>query len=54
MNYRDLNGGPLVGRPPVNEGDAGLIPALGTMIPHAQGGWAHIPQLLNLHTPNRE
>lgn len=34
----DFPGGPLVEKPPSNEGDIGLIPSQGTRISHAQGG----------------
>ena len=34
---RDFPGGPVVKNPPCNAGDAGLIPAQGTKIPHAVG-----------------
>jgi len=33
----DFPGGPVVKNPPVNAGDTGLIPNLGTKIPHAMG-----------------
>ena len=32
---RDFPGGPVVGNPPANAGDVGLIPGPGTKIPHA-------------------
>ena len=49
----DFTGGPVVGNPPSNAGDAGSIPGQGTEIPHNGAGkpascdyWAqaHIPQ----------
>ena len=33
----DFPGGPVVKNPPVNARDTGLIPGLGTKIPHAMG-----------------
>ena len=33
----DFPGGPVVKNPPVNAGDTGLIPGLGTKIPHPMG-----------------
>ena len=33
----DFPGGPVVKNPPSNAGDLGLIPGLGTKIPHASG-----------------
>lgn len=43
----DFPGGPLVEKPPSNEGDIGLIPSQGTRISHAQGGKVCGPQLEN-------
>ena len=34
---RDFPGGPVVKNPPYNAGDTGLIPGLGSKIPHATG-----------------
>ena len=35
LKTRDFPNGPMVKNPPGNAGDAGLIPGLGTKIPHA-------------------
>ena len=35
--FRDFPGGPVVKNPPSNAGGAGLIPGLGTKIPHGTG-----------------
>ena len=43
-------GGPVVGDPLANAGDTGLIPGLGTKIPHAAEQLSHVPQLLRLHS----
>ena len=45
----DFPGGPVVKDPPSNAGDAGLIPSLGTKIPHGAGNWAYEPQILSPH-----
>ena len=50
---QDFPGGPLVKNPPYHAGDMGLIPGLGTKIPHATGQlspWATTtePTRLNL------
>ena len=37
IRCKDLPGGPVVKNLPTNAGDSGLIPSLGTKIPHATG-----------------
>ena len=43
-------GGPVVGDPLAKAGDTGLIPGLGTKIPHAAEQLTHVPLLLSLHS----
>ena len=43
-------GGLVAGDPLANAGDTGLIPGLGTKIPHAAEQVTHVPLLLSLHS----
>ena len=47
--FRDFPGGPVVESLPASAGDMGSIPGLGGS--HMlQNNWAHVPQLLSLHS----
>ena len=46
----DLPGGPVVKNLPVNAGDMGSVPGLGTKIPNAGGNQAYVPHKRSSHT----
>ena len=49
QNLCDFPGRPVIGSPPANSGDVGLIPGLGGFhLP--QDSWARVPQLLSPHS----